>query len=302
EVVTHRSCDGSALTAACCISSDVMLVSTALGSLFAVDRRTGGDVWRSSSDANGVPTSLGPPSGVSSLFCDSRAYGAAVATLGGGVALFDLRFQLLLEQYRLPGANGKQALSPMENPHAILCLCPDTSCASSEQMTSRPGLLLGTRSGTVHHLDLATGKSHIALQPFCTGKATRALLLQPKHAVVFTAGDEMQIRRWCLSSPSRSATVVCPPFSSHSYAKQAAGAIVEVRDKKRQNHTDSAVVSSPASSATQRGVVLPQHHDDAILTLCSLHLKTSSSGSGAGEVHLVSGSRDGRLTVWLNAG
>ncbi|KAH8609692.1 Protein kinase domain [Trypanosoma vivax] len=188
EVVTHRSCDGSALTAACCISSDVMLVSTALGSLFAVDRRTGGDVWRSSSDANGVPTSLGPPSGVSSLFCDSRAYGAAVATLGGGVALFDLRFQLLLEQYRLPGANGKQALSPMENPHAILCLCPDTSCASSEQMTSRPGLLLGTRSGTVHHLDLATGKSHIALQPFCTGKATRALLLQPKHAVVFTAG------------------------------------------------------------------------------------------------------------------
>ncbi|RNF27514.1 putative protein kinase [Trypanosoma conorhini] len=300
NIVLQRSLDGSALTSACSLGDFVTLVTGALGGVFAIDSRAGKEVWQTT-----LPPVVGPPSGASPLFLDSRAYGASVVTLTGGVALFDLRFQMLLQNYRLGNGNGgdryendgssRAKTRLMNNANAILCVAPDTACTFSLANANRPGVFLGTRAGTVHWMDLSSGETRVALQPNTIGEATRALLVQPKHSVVITAGDDMWIRKWCLAAPNRSKTLVCPPCVSPVYAGTIRGGIAEAQAGKHFASVQPAHFNELRSSnhgCLPDGVV-PRHHEDAILTLCAV-----SNGHAS---YLASGSRDGTLTVWLNA-
>ncbi|SCU65615.1 protein kinase, putative [Trypanosoma equiperdum] len=294
KVVQERKLDGSPLTAACALSEDVMLVSSALGGLFAMDYRAGREVWKSGSI---LPVEFGTISGVYPLCSECRAYGAAVTTMGGGVALFDLRFELLLQKHWLHGAPIQGSRS-IDNPYAILCVSPDAACKPVHQLNEHPGLLLGTRSGMVYHMDLISGRSCVSLRPATPNNPTRAMLLQPRHRLLFTAGDDMQIRRWCLSNSALSSTVVFPPYNSYAYARRTSGSTMEVRPSSKSSNGQLAPTAAGATTAVSAPLVrpvVPQHHSDAILTLCGV------SVSGGDETYLVSGSRDGQLTLWFNA-
>nr|CCC95491.1 unnamed protein product [Trypanosoma congolense IL3000] len=297
STVLERSLDGSPLTAACALGQDVLLTSSALGSLFVMDHRVGREVW---AGRGVVPAELGVMSTISPLCSDCRAYGNVVTTTRGAIALFDLRFQMLLQQYHLCDVQkGGDRL--LDSPHAILCATPDVTCKPPDQMNEHPGMFLGTQSGAVYHIDLLTGMSRVSLRPASTFDAsTRAMLLQPKHSLLFTAGDDMQIRKWCLVNPTQSATLVSPPYSSHVYARRASGSVMEVRPplrgavKETTTSSSTAATAAGAGASSPRGVVVPQHHTDAILTLCAV------GPVGAGETYLASGSRNGQLTLWFN--
>ncbi|PWV00705.1 putative protein kinase [Trypanosoma cruzi] len=298
NIVLRRLLDGSTLTSFCLIGNFTTLVSTALGGVFAIDVRVGKDVWQTK-----LPPSVGPPSGLLPLFFDTQAYGASVVTLTGGVALFDLRFQLMVQEYSLGKDDGNSHESgrvswpgthAMDNPNAILCVSPDTTCTTLDR-TDGPGLFLGTQAGTVHWMDLSTGENRVVLEPATIGKPTRALLVQPKHSVVMTAGNDMWIRKWCLTAPNQSKTLVCPPYTSPAYHGTTRGGIAEAQS---QNQFVSArPFNSNEPCLTTNGFVcdgaVPRHHEDAILTLCAV-----SNGNAS---YLASGSRDGTLTVWLNS-
>ncbi|KEG11808.1 putative protein kinase [Trypanosoma grayi] len=287
-IVGQRAVDGSALTAACSLSDSITLVSSALGGVSAIDHRAGKDMWHAT-----VPPTLGSPSGVSPLFHKSRAYGASVVTLAGCVALFDLRFQMMVQEYHLHEGN-QQTVRVTDNPSAILCVSPDLA-SPSLSFSSQPGLLLGTQAGAVHRLDLSSGESHIALHPATDGQATRALLVQPKHSVVLTAGNDMWIRKWSMAAPAQSRTLACPPYTSPQYVGTTCGSIREVALQNQRMEERPSTGNEPHTleSPSLRSGVVPRHHEDAILTLCSV-----SNGS---ETFLASGSRDGTLTVWFNA-
>ncbi|RNF10694.1 putative protein kinase [Trypanosoma rangeli] len=297
NIVLRRSLAGGTLTSACLLGDFVTLVTGALGGVYVMDSRVGKEVWQTT-----LPPAVGPPSGVSPLFLGSRAYGASVVTLTGGVALFDLRFQMLVQEHRLGNGGGcdehgessRASTRVMDNPNAILCVSPDTACSFLLENSNRPGLFLGTKAGTVHWMDLSTGETRTALQPTTIGQATRALLVQPKHSVVVTAGDDMWIRKWCLAAPNRSKTLVCPPFVSPVYAGTISGGIAETRSERHFTSVQPSHLHGPHSTnhGCVSGGVVPRQHEDAILSLCVV-----SNGNAS---YLASGSRDGTLTVWLN--
>ncbi|GET90099.1 protein kinase, putative [Leishmania tarentolae] len=276
----------------------------------------------------------GAPSCVCPLYMGDKACAAAVGTYGGAVCLYDLRYQLCAQRVVLVDDKAELPLtSPLASMRpSITTVCVDPlsalchSCRPSSwepEQAVGPSMLLGTNAGTVYRLLLQNASYWPAFRCCRNGSgAIRTMLTQPTHGSVFTGSEDGYIRSWSTDCPETSHTLVCAPYRSRAYTLLRTGAA------KRALAENAARVdaASPPGNNSSKGLAsltvcegndthnsshaLPRHAPDAILTLCAVRTSTTSSaywscgvsgGGGGGEsCYLLSGSRDGTLTLWDN--
>ncbi|TPP40455.1 Protein kinase domain family protein [Leishmania donovani] len=276
----------------------------------------------------------GAPSCVCPLYMSDRACAAAVGTYGGAVCLYDLRYQLCAQRVILvdDGAGLTSASALASGRLSITTACVDPlstlcrSCRPSSwepEPAAGPSLLLGTTGGTVYRLLLQSASYWPAFQ-CCRngGGAVRTMLTQPTHGCVFTGSEDGYIRSWSTDRPETSHTLVCGLYRSPAYTVERTGAAERAL---AANAVRGDAVAPPGSNGSKGlasltvregsdihhgGCALPRHAPDAILALCAVRTTTASlaswgssnSGSGGGgePCYLLSGSRDGTLTLWDN--
>ncbi|CAG9577286.1 putative protein kinase [Leishmania major strain Friedlin] len=276
----------------------------------------------------------GAPSCVCPLYTGDRACAAAVGTYGGAVCLYDLRYQLCAQRVVLvddeAGLLSASALASVRLSITTACVDPlSTLCQSCRpsswepETAAGPSLLLGTTGGTVYRLLLQSASYWPAFQ-CCRngGGAIRTMLTQPTHGCVFTGSEDGYIRSWSTDRPETSHTLVCALYRSPTYTVVRTGAAERAL---AANLVRGDAVAPPGSNGSKGlasltvregsdirhgGCALPRHAPDAILALCAVRMTTTSlaswgpsnSGSGGGgePCYLLSGSRDGTLTLWDN--
>ncbi|XQJ28414.1 protein kinase, putative [Leishmania guyanensis] len=301
--------------------------------------RSGDEASTVSSTASVWHTQLNPLDGAPSCLCPlyagDKACATAVGTCGGTVCLYDLRYQLCAQRVVLvddeAGQLSASALaSSMRLSITTACVDPLSAlCQSCRPSTWEPApavgpsLLLGTSGGTVYRLLLQSAAYWPAFQCCHSGSgAVRTMLTQPTHGRVFTGSEDGYIRSWSTDCPQTSHTLVYAPYQSPTYAVVRTGAAERAL---AASAARSDVAVSPAGNgrkglasltvregndANYGSCALPRHAPDAILTLCAVRTTTGSSASwssgntgdgGGGEpCYLLSGSRDGTLTLWDN--
>ncbi|CBZ28546.1 putative protein kinase [Leishmania mexicana MHOM/GT/2001/U1103] len=276
----------------------------------------------------------GPPSCMCPLYTGDMACAAAVGTYGGTVCLYDLRYQLCAQRVAVvddeAGLPSASALASRRVSITTACVDPLSalcqSCRPSSwepELAAGPSLLLGTTGGTVYRLLLQSASYWPAFQCYRNGSgAIRTMLTQPTHGCVFTGSEDGYIRSWSTDRPETSHTLVCAPYRSPPYTVVRTSAAERALTA---NAVRGDTVAPPSrnggkslASLTVReggdihhgGCALPRHAPDAILALCAVRTTTTSSASwglsnsgsgGGGEpCYLLSGSRDGTLTLWDN--
>ncbi|KAG5475095.1 hypothetical protein CUR178_04545 [Leishmania enriettii] len=301
--------------------------------------RTGDEASAATSTASVWHTQLNPldgaPSCVCPLYNGDKACAAAVGTYGGAVCLYDLRYQLCAQRVVLFRDEAEQSpslarASSMRLSITAACVDPLSSlCRSCRPSTlepasaAGPSLLLGTTGGAVFRLLL----QHAAYWPAfqccrSDGSAVRTMLVQPTHGLVFTGSEDGSIQCWSTDRPETSHTLVCAPYRSPAYTVERACAAERVLEVNAVGgdavSTSGRNIGTILASLTVRegsdtsygGCTLPRHAPDAILTLCavcttttpSAYWSSSNSGDGGGgeTCYLLSGARDGTLTLWDN--
>ncbi|KAG5500505.1 hypothetical protein JKF63_03599 [Porcisia hertigi] len=276
----------------------------------------------------------GAPSCICPLYTDDRACAAAVGTYGGAVCLYDLRYQLCAQSVVLLGGEVGQSSTQTVAPSrrlSIATVCVDPlsvlcqgcrPCTSAPSPAVGPSLLVGTTEGTVYRLLLQHGTYWPAFQ--CRpggGAAVRTMLTQPTYGRVFTGSEDAYIRSWSTDHPEASHTLTCAPYRSPAYtmvrttaAKRAlAASVVHGDPLAPPSSSDSKNLASitvrECSDTQGSDYVLPRHAPDAILSLSAVRTSSAASGpwscgnsdGGGGSCYLLSGARDGTLTLWSNA-
>ncbi|KAG5474421.1 hypothetical protein LSCM1_03203 [Leishmania martiniquensis] len=276
----------------------------------------------------------GAPSCVCPLYTGDKACAAAVGTCGGAVCLYDLRYQLCAQRVVLARGEAGQSSSSTPAPSmrlSITAACVDPLsllCESCRPPTLEPApavgpsLLLGTTQGTVYRLLLQQAAYWPVFQ-CCRNdsSAVRTMLTQPSHGLVFTGSEDGYIRSWSTDHPQTSHTLACAPYRSPEYTLVRTCAAERVLEANMvrgdalptSGRNISKILASLTvheGSGTYDGdFAVPRHAPDAILTLCAVYTTTNSAlwsfgnsgGRGGGEAcYLLSGSRDGTLTLWDN--
>jgi WD40 repeat protein/serine/threonine protein kinase len=250
-----------------CVSLDpkVLIVGSYRGGLYAVDTRTPSrEVWTSH-----VPRNRGPISCMTTIAADAP-FGIACGTLRGYVALFDMRFRTQMASTSLPQ-------------NAAIY---DLVSVASGTDTNAPSLAVATSHLDVIRLNASTFQETMAFKP-AVPNSVRCLCTSGAGASLFTGGSDGLIRHWNLGIPENSRTLTPPPARSPEY-NFSRGALVIAETPQ------GSAVNSPV---TPMGVEIPpntRNHRDNVTKLTCVTVT-------GGQHFLVSGSRDGALTVWRNA-
>ncbi|KAK7194773.1 protein kinase [Novymonas esmeraldas] len=292
----------------------------------------GASVWQARLNAlDGAPSCLCP------LYVGDRACAAVVGTYGGAVCLYDLRYQLCAQRVLLSGSSDDGLVgSPVSSPTSsrrvsITTACVDplsTLCSSIRPSSSRPAslagpsLLLGATDGAVYRLLLDRDPVYWPAFTCHGGYGVRAMLTEPTHGSVFTGTEDGRIRHWSTDYPERSHTLACAPHRSPPYlvgrssvAEQALAALAARTEAAtpQLGHSGRALAAltvSEGNAAHDNSCPPPRHAPDAILVLCAVRARSTTttaisspasvwtSGGGGELFHLLSGARDGTLTLW----
>jgi serine/threonine protein kinase/WD40 repeat protein len=286
--IAQLSIDGGAVTCSQRFSGDVMFFGTAMGEVVAVDLR--------SSSRNGVVWRAILPVGDSAITCmtavatrDNIASGfpaLACGTVAGTVALFDLRMRVQLQRLdtSVEGTSSEErtqqasSISPATNIRstrgAILSMVVDPSfCSKLNPSSVTPAVIISTASKTVSRFDLVTGKKTLILE--CdVPTETRTMMQLPRTMCLFTAGSDRRVRVWDFSQPANSYTLFCPPQCSPKYAlDRNIGAVPVIKEGKMEK-------------------MLHPQHEENITCMAAAIVRQKH--------HLVTGARDGSLTIWHN--
>jgi phosphoinositide-3-kinase, regulatory subunit 4 len=294
------------------------LVSSGDGVVAVLDVRTKELlVWQSVVDASRGPLvatlAIGPTDamGVATAF----QHAAVAATNRGHVMLFDLRHRIEVAHHTIRRQSSSSAstgflattsdASAAQSPVQILSIANDvlpptnstTSVASGGGgALSQPhrnlafgshSIFVGTRGAGLLKLDLTTGN---IIQTFTTAMPTdiRTILPAPRSPWVVTGSADRLIRVWNATSPSSSYTL-CSTASESPKVIVSSGVAEEGVAPANGFGPWRADASSSMVQSQYR-----QHHCDQVTVVHALRLRTAH--------YLVSGSRNGQLTVWHNAG
>lgn len=265
----------------------------------------------------------GAPSCLVPLYAGDRACAAAVATYGGVVCLYDLRYQLCAQRttvWSQPSGKGTSAasvlssLSPSMVSITSACvdplssLCCSCRAASWEASVPGPSLLLGTTSGAVYRLLLQSNQPNAYWMAFQARSSVRCMLAQPFNGGVFTGADDGYIRHWSTDRPETSHTMHCVPFASPPYTVSRSS-LAATRDATPGegrgalpgfDFATRRLATVMVREAGGREPALPRHAADAIVSLCTVQTAASCGASGEAHSYLLSGARDGALTLWNN--
>lgn len=285
------------------------LVSTGDGVVAVLDLRTKEMLaWQTIVDASRGPlvatVAIGPTDalGVPTSF----QHAAVAATIRGHVMLFDLRHRIEVVHHTirrqsagtgLPTTTDASAQAPVQ----ILSIANDvlpaanatTGGSAQSQQPHRNlafgshSIFVGTKGAGLFKLDLTTGN---IIQTFTTAMPTdiRTILPAPRSPWVITGSADRLVRVWNSTSPSSSYTL-CSTASESPKVIVSSGVAEEGVAPAHGFGPWQADVSSAVASSQYR-----QHHCDQVTVVHALRLRTAH--------YLVSGSRNGQLTVWHNAG
>jgi phosphoinositide-3-kinase, regulatory subunit 4 len=309
--VVDTRCRGSCVT-----DSSYHSVSAVTTTSKHTSPSAGGSVWRAClNPLDGAPSSLLP------LYAGDRACAAVVATYDGVVCLFDLRYKLCAQRTVMTTTSP---LCGVSQPISITCACVDplsSLCrvcrpeSSWEPAVPGPSVLLGTTAGTVYRLLLQSNCLGAYWPTFecnsdeeCRGGGVRSMLTQPSNGSVFTGSEDGYIRHWSTDRPEASHTMTCAPYTSPPYT------VTRFPSKRSVGQSGSALAAEYGTKRLAMLTVraggdggaqhaLPHHAPDAILTLSAVQMAASSttwSAASDGHSYLLSGARDGSLTLWNN--
>jgi len=254
-----------------CVPLDpkVFIVGSHRGGIYAVDTRTPSrEVWLSH-----VPRNRGPISTMLTVSSDAP-FGIACGTLRGYIGLFDMRFRAQMASTSLP-----------QSP-AIY----DMASVSSGPESSAPSIAVATSHFDVVRLNAGTFQETMAFKPAAMN-SVRCLCATGKGDTLFSGGTDGMLRTWNLARPEGSKTLAPPPARSLGYNfSRGAMTIAEVQG----GGATSATLAASQTAAINTIVGQASNHKDSIVKLACV------TGPG-GQHFLVSGGRDGALTVWRNA-
>jgi phosphoinositide-3-kinase regulatory subunit 4 len=274
-VATVKLDNGQCGGISACVPLDpkVFIVGSHRGGIYAVDTRTPSrEAWMSH-----VPRNRGPISSMVTVSSDA-ACGIACATLRGYVGLFDMRFRAQMASTSLP-----------QSP-AIY----DMASISSGPESSAPSIAVATSHFDVLRLNAGSFQETMAFKP-AAANSVRCLCTSAKGTTLFTGGSDGLLRSWNLSQPEGSKTLTPPPARSFGYNfSRGAMTIAEVQPTAGMNASVASAQATSAAGGISGGVAMPTNHTDQISKLGCV------TGPG-GQHFLVSGGRDGALTVWRNA-
>lgn len=288
------------------------LVSTGDGVVAVLDVRTKALVaWQTVVDASRGPlvstVAIGPTDalGVPTSF----QHAAVAATIRGHVMLFDLRHRIEAAHHvvtRASPTSGLATTSPtaQSSPVSILTVANDVmpqmnangGAAQRNLAFGSHSIFVGTRGAGLFKLDLTNGN---VMQTFTTAAPTdiRAILPVPRSTLVITGSADRLVRVWNTSSPSSSYTLCGTPAESPKVIVSSGVAEEGVAPAHGFGPWSSEASNSSANDTTG-GVTMTQqyrqHHSDQVTVVHALRLRTSH--------YLVTGSRNGQLTVWHNTG
>lgn len=275
----------------------------------------------------------GAPSCLLPLYTGDRACAAVVGTYGGAVCLFDLRYQICAQRTVVVAVTAPHAVSiTCGAVDPLSSLCRACRPSSWEPAVPGPSVLLGTAAGTVYRFLLESSGLGAYWPAFqCRsdrdaaagdgGNSVRCLLTQPSKGSVFTGTADGYVRHWSTDRPETSHTMTCMPYTSPPYTvtcSPLAGVAADVSGGGEHAKSAAYGVKRLAALTVCEGSggrggerhaqhALPHHAPDAILTLCAVQntaevssRAASWSGIGEGTSYLLSGARDGSITLWNN--
>ncbi|KPI89463.1 putative protein kinase [Leptomonas seymouri] len=264
---------------------------------------------------NGVPSCVLP------LYSGDRACAAVVGTYGGVVCLFDLRYNLCAQRIAM---NAAVSPSLPSQSLSITCACVDPlsslcrGCRPSswEPAVPGPSILLATTAGTVFRLLLQANGLGAYWPAFQCARdsaaGVRCMLSQPSRGSVLTGSEEGYIQHWSTDHPEKSHTVTATPYVSPPYTVSrnplaaAADQTENVEGSALRFHygTKRLAALTVCEGVREARYASPHHAPDAILALCAVlpaeFPSRTWSGAKDGQPYLLSGARDGSLTLWNN--